>query len=190
MYVSDKQGNVPHPQHLLEAFRNTIEDCQLSEVELSGGKFTWERCRGSNAWVREKLDRAFRTLSWWVKFPLCHLKVLHTAVSDHEPLLLELVCVDIPKKVFRFRFENMWLKEESFIKEVTETWKNLPKAHLILKLFDVSSFMARWGKSFFHKFREKLKLHKENLSRLVYCTDDSSVQDYLRERDKLNDLLL
>lgn len=58
------------------------------------------------------------------------------------------------------------------------------------KLFVVSSFMARWGKSFFHKFREKLKLHKANLSRMVDCTDDSSVQEYLRERDKLNDLLL
>lgn len=121
MYVSDKQGNVSHPQNLLEGFRNTIEDFHLSEVELSDEKFTWERSRGTDDWVREKLDRAFGTMSWWVKFPLCHLKVLHTAVSDHEPLLLELVCVDIPKKIFRFRFENMWLKEKLFIEKVTET---------------------------------------------------------------------
>lgn len=39
MYVSDKQGNVPHPQNLLEGFCNTIEDCKLSEIELFGGKF-------------------------------------------------------------------------------------------------------------------------------------------------------
>lgn len=190
MYASDKQGGVPRPPNLLEGFRTTIEDCQLSEIDMFGGKFTWERSRGSDAWVREKLDRVFATLNWWGKFPLCHLKVLHTVVSDHEPLFLELVRVDIPKKTFRFRFENMWLREPSFIEDVTATWKSLPRSHLLPKLFAVSSFMARWGKSFFHKFREKLKLHKLNLSRLVDCTDEASVQEYLRERDKLNELLL
>lgn len=129
-------------------------------------------------------------MNWWVKFPLCHHKVLHTAVSDHEPLFLDLIHVDIPKKIFRFRFENMWLPESSFIEEVTGTWKSLLKTHLLPKLFVVSSFLVRWGKSFFHKFREKLKLHKANLSRFVDCTDEISVQEYLRERDKLNELLL
>lgn len=190
MYASDKQGSVPHPQHLLEGFRVVIEECQLSEIDLFGGKFTWERSQGSDASVREKLDRAFASTSWWLKFPLCHLKVLHTAASDHEPLLLDLLRVDIPMRTFRFRFENMWLREPSFIEEVSKTWRELPKSHLLPKLFVVSLFMARWGKSFFHKFREKLKNHKANISRLVDCTDETSIQLYLSERDKLNALLL
>lgn len=80
---------------------------------------SWERSRGTNAWVSEKLDRDFGSMNWWVKFPFGHLKVLHTAVSDYDHLLLELVRVDIPKKAFRFRFENMCLKEALFIEEVT-----------------------------------------------------------------------
>lgn len=49
MYEADKQGYTPHPQWLLEGFRCTIEECQLSELDLLGGKYTWERSRGSDS---------------------------------------------------------------------------------------------------------------------------------------------
>lgn len=88
-----------------------IEECQLSELSLRGGKYTWERGRNTNAWVREKLDRDFATVSWLSKFPANTLKVVHTPISDHEPIILELLSTEISKKEFRFRFENVWLKE-------------------------------------------------------------------------------
>lgn len=189
LFASDKDGSNPHPQSLLDGFGKAIEDCQLSELGLSGGRFTWEKSRGTNGWVREKLDRAFASVGWWLKFPLCSLKVFHTSVSDHNPILLELFHVNMSKKVFRFRFENIWLKEVNFIKDVSAVWKELPVAHLLPKLLSVSAYMARWGRTFFHKFREKIKSHKANLDRLVDCTDESSVKEYMLERDKLNNLL-
>lgn len=54
----------------------------------------------------------------------------------------------------------------------------------------MSSFIARWGRSFFHKFIEKIKAHKLRLELLVDCTDEPSVQEYISEREKLNSLLL
>lgn len=42
----------------------------------------------------------------------------------------------------------------------------------------------------FHKFREKLKEHKTNLDKLVDCTDQSSIQEYVAEKEKLNQLLI
>lgn len=156
MHVSDKKGNFVHPQYLINGFRNTTEGCQLYELMMTGGRFTWEKSRGTSSWVREKLDRGFATVNWCNKFPMFNLSVLHTSVSDHEPLLLELFKSDISRRSFRFRFENMWLREPGFINEVTEVWKTIPAIHLLPKLFEVSSFMARWGRSFFHKFRDKL----------------------------------
>lgn len=55
----DKQGKHPHPPSLLEGFRSAIEDCNLKELKLTNGAFTWEKSKGSQAWVRECLDRAF-----------------------------------------------------------------------------------------------------------------------------------
>ncbi|KAL8148089.1 hypothetical protein AgCh_005434 [Apium graveolens] len=163
LYASDKKGIIPHPQVLLDGFGKAIEDCNLSELHMCGGKYTWEKSRGTNNWVREKLDRCFATLSWLNKFPLNNLKQLHTSISDHEPLLVELFKADIAKKMFRFKFENIWLKDSNFVKE---------------------------GRSFFHKFREEVKDHKANMDRLVDCYDDLSVKKYLEEKENLNILLL
>lgn len=41
-----------------------------------------------------------------------------TAVSDHDTISLELINASIPKKEFRFKFENTWIKEPSFVKDV------------------------------------------------------------------------
>lgn len=190
MFASDKKGRVVHPQYLLDGFSSTISECQLSEIPLGGGKFTWERGRSTNEWVREKLDRGFSTDSWMNKFPANHLRVVHTSVSDHEPIVLELLSTSVSKITFRFRFENIWLKEPSFIQHVSEIWKTIPLNHLLSKIVEITSFMAQWGRSFFHKFREKIKQHKMNLEKLVDCNNAESMKEYLSEKEKLNTLLL
>lgn len=62
-------------------------------------------------------------------------------------------------------------------------------AHLIPRLEYVSSFMAKWGRNFFHKFMDKIKKRKEILSKLVDCTDEISVKEYLMEKLNLDKLL-
>lgn len=158
------------------------------ELDLNGGKFTWERRRGTEAWVRERLDRAFGSANWWYKFPLCNLKVVNTARSDHDPIVLDLLKVEISKKSFRFRFENIWLKEPGFVMEIKEVWKNISPVHLLPKLFEVSAYMARWGRVFFHKFREKIKEQKNIIDRLADMTDVTSVQEYIAAKENLNNL--
>lgn len=37
---------------LIEGFRRDVEDSSISELNLDGGKYTWERGRGSKDWVR------------------------------------------------------------------------------------------------------------------------------------------
>ncbi|XP_074326978.1 uncharacterized protein LOC141664920 [Apium graveolens] len=103
----EKNGLHKHPQMLLDGFRIVIEDCGLIELDLTGGKYTWEKSRGKKDWIREKIDRAFAVAFWWQKFPLCKLKVHHTIYSDHDPVNLELYSIDHPKTKFRFRFENI-----------------------------------------------------------------------------------
>ncbi|XP_074352810.1 uncharacterized protein LOC141691961 [Apium graveolens] len=58
------------PSVSLMVFRNMLEECQLSEFTLNGGKFIWKRGRRTNDWVIEKLDHYFANASWWVNFLL------------------------------------------------------------------------------------------------------------------------
>lgn len=176
LYISDKKGQHKHPQSLLDGFRKTIEDCSLIELELKGGDFTWEKSKGTTRWVRERLDRCFANSLWWSQFPLCTLTVFHTIKSDHEPIKLELMNTTMPKNQFRFRFENTWLKESSFHSEVSSFWQSLPALHLLPKLLAVSKYMAKWGKDFFNKFREKVVKQKETIDNLKNREDDDGIQ--------------
>lgn len=145
LYATDKDGKCDHPQYLMNGFSLAIEDTNLVEVLLTGGKFTWEKGKGTSNWVRERLDRAFANDDWWHLFPLCKLTVHHTICSDHEPIVLDLCNVQVTKKQFRFKFENTWLREPEFHNEVKEHWESLPRSSLLPKLISISSFMAKWG---------------------------------------------
>nr|DAD46191.1 TPA_asm: hypothetical protein HUJ06_004421 [Nelumbo nucifera] len=51
----DKRGRLDHPNWLLARFRETISDCHLHEISIIGSCFTWERGRGTKAWVQKEL---------------------------------------------------------------------------------------------------------------------------------------
>lgn len=88
----------------------------------------------------------------------------------------------------QFRFENVWLQEPSFQDEVSSFWGGLPYTQLLPKLIYVSSFMAKWGRNFFHKFRDKFKKQKEVLNALVNKADDAGIRSYFFEKDRLDEL--
>ncbi|XP_074376806.1 uncharacterized protein LOC141718321 [Apium graveolens] len=126
-FQSDKEGEHDHPQFLLDGFNEVISDCDLRELDLKGGRFTWEKGKGTSSWVRERLDRAFTTDQWWQLFPLCNLCVSHVVYSDHDPIHLDLCNTKLTKKQFRFKFENTWLREPSFRGDVKKHWDELPR---------------------------------------------------------------
>lgn len=190
LYSRDKKGKHVHPQSLMDDFRNAVDDSSLIELDLKGGDFMWEKSKGTTNWVRERLDRCFENSLWWSKFPLCTLTVFHAITSDHDPIKIELFNTSIPKNQFRFRFKNTWLKEASFHAEVKNYWQNLPALHLLPKLLAVSTFMAKWGREFFNKFREKVLKQKKIIEALKQREDDDRVQSYFEEKDKLHELLI
>lgn len=144
------------------------------------------KSNGSQKWIREKLDRAFATEAWLQHFPLCKLFVSHTITSDHDPIHLELMNVAFLKKQFCFKFENTRLKEKVFHADVTKFWENLPRVHLIPKLYSISSFMVKCRRQFFHKFREKVQNRKEIISGLVNRVNDAYVKRYFAQKEKLH----
>lgn len=61
---------------------------------------------------------------------------------------------------------------------------------MLPKLMSISKYMEQWGREFFNKFKEKVRAKKIVINDLKDGTDDKVVQQYITERDKLNDLLL
>ncbi|XP_074342861.1 uncharacterized protein LOC141680570 [Apium graveolens] len=72
---ADKQGGRPYPQHLIQGFRDVVEDCNLTDMDLISYPFTWERASGTADHVEVRLDRAlvkrFRFENAWLREPMC-----------------------------------------------------------------------------------------------------------------------
>ncbi|KAL8094028.1 hypothetical protein AgCh_035786 [Apium graveolens] len=58
--AADKKGEHPHPQHLFDGFRTAIDDCNMVELDLMGGEYTWEKMSRKqfrfcfeNSWLQE-----------------------------------------------------------------------------------------------------------------------------------------
>lgn len=54
----------------------------------------------------------------------------------------------------------------------------------------MSTFLAKWGRNFFHKFRDKLQKQKVIVNALAEKMDEYSIKKYFLEKDKLHELLL
>lgn len=60
---------------------------------------------------------------------------------------------------------------------------------MLPKLISISSFMAKWGRHFFHKFREKVKVQKALIDVLVKRENEAGIKMYIDEKEKLHELM-
>lgn len=102
---------------------------------------------------------------------------------------MDLLNVTASRKQFWFRFENTWLEEPSFRKEVSDFWLTLPAVPILPKLLSITSFMARWGRNFFRKFHDKITQQRRSLQLLVDRIDVAGLKQYFEEKNKLDELL-
>ncbi|KAL3011546.1 hypothetical protein AAZX31_07G204100 [Glycine max] len=107
----EKIGLIDHPMWLIRGFRETLNDCNLYDLPMKGYQFTWNRSRGENDGIKEKLDRGAATLDWIDLFP--NFKILNglSPKYDHSPITMKLN--DVKRRHFQkhIRSENAWFLE-------------------------------------------------------------------------------
>ena len=108
-----------------------------------------------------RLDRFLITDDWEALFGGARQNLLPKPLSDHHPILLEgdncFVRDPLP-----FRFENMWLKKESFKTLINDWWRSfeirgIGSYILIEKLKALKGQLRTWNKNSFGKVEEQKK---------------------------------
>ncbi|KAL8476236.1 hypothetical protein ACS0TY_028771 [Phlomoides rotata] len=84
----------------MNKFEDIINNSNLTEIKLSGKKFTWYRPDGT---CKTKLDRILINEEWSNSWPNQILKGGKRTISDHMPIYLE-----IKKKSFTELVESKW----------------------------------------------------------------------------------
>ncbi len=107
---------------LMAMFSVLLNELELIDLPITNQNFMWSnmQCNPTLA----KLDRFLISTEWDQTFPLSNVVALPRITSDHTPLLLS----SSDKLVRRmFRFEEVWLKRDEFIKLMPVWWAETPR---------------------------------------------------------------
>ncbi|KAA3474615.1 reverse transcriptase [Gossypium australe] len=114
LYAHEKKGCLSREEARMEAFRRTLEECLLEDIE---------RGRILERNIRERIDGCVARDTWFQIFPNYSLRHLSYSFSDHCPLLVETKDGRRGKNPSRFHFESWWVLEESYEEEIKKLWE-------------------------------------------------------------------
>jgi hypothetical protein len=146
----------------MNKFKAALNSSNLLELPLIGRKYTWSNEQERPTLVR--LDRAFCSTDWEMRFPGAKLLPQSTGIYDHCPLLL--VDEEITKTGRRFRYEGFWECFSGFKEVVAQAWNmdvgnRSPIAAFDLKLRRTKQALKLWSKNHVGDIQKQLGVVSE-----------------------------
>lgn len=159
---------------------------------FAGHLFTWSRSLVSDRAVEEKLDRAFISSAWLDIFPDLILTNLIAHISDHTPILLRTEVLQLVASNFsyKFKYENIWLQEDSLHDAVMNSWVNSNNGSLVEQIQHCTSSLEHWSRNLHFNFRRDIKSCRRKLDDLQSRTDTPSIEQFNQLKDQLASLLV
>lgn len=148
----EKLGGLPVTFNEIQDFNHCINLCNMEEIQFKGSKFTWWNGRTDEDCIFKRLDRVLCNDRMQNLFQRMEVEHLARSGSDHSPLLIQ--CrVESEQIVRSFKFLNFWLKEESCMEVIKQSWTSQiegnPFRVFQQKLKNTKSALAKWSKDQF-----------------------------------------
>lgn len=146
-----------------DMFNAIIDTHELREIRMSGGQYTWSN--NHEIPVLEKLDRVLVNDSWESIFPLMIVGKLVREMSDHNPLLIDIMETKEQRRK-DFRYDTAWHKHPEFLTRMEKLWHEPVVASDSLgiiqeKLKKVKKSFKGWG----HNIRGQIIKQKKDLEK-------------------------
>ncbi|KAL0447807.1 UNVERIFIED_CONTAM: hypothetical protein Slati_1908600 [Sesamum latifolium] len=197
MCQEEKSGKIMRPWRHIEAFRECMTDCNLTDLGFQGHLFTWCNMREPPKTVNARLDRPVATPDWRLRFPHACVTHLPRRGLDHCPLLLQLepgpnVDRKGPKKFFRF--EAMWSRASDCEDVIRKFWSggddSCAGERVWQRLQAVRGGLNDWDKTCFgHVGRRIQELEKKLESKSGEPASGANWAEYRRDKKELEELL-
>ncbi|OMO53991.1 reverse transcriptase [Corchorus capsularis] len=165
----EKRGATRNVNAMLD-FSEFIDNAELVDLPMLGGKFTWSSKRDTPSMSR--LDRVLFDVCFLNLFSCLHQRCLPRSLSDHNPVIVESSEVDWGPKPFKFC--NHWLDHCSFKDLVNNSWHSLP--------YELEAGSAIWSK--LKKFKPIIKQWQQQVCNI----DPMEIQKLEEEIDELEKL--
>ncbi|CAM8931867.1 unnamed protein product [Rhodiola kirilowii] len=172
---ADVSKNAWRRSHLMSQFRQVLDDCNLSELEFKGYKYTYTNKRKGGDEIRCRLDRVLVNESWRSLFSYAYVSHLVSHHSDHSPIQL---CLMPPRRssFSLFRYEIMWSRDPRFKDLVSSQWHQMASmSNFMDKLEGLKQPIRKWNRTMFGDVNKHLNDLRGRLSeiRQLPRTDDN-----------------
>jgi hypothetical protein len=162
---------------MMQAFRDSLDDCGLVDLGYSGELFPWKRGR-----MRQRLERVVGDMAWSNLIPNAIVHNLEYAHSDHRPILVdtEYHRVEDHGRYRPKRFEACWLREEEFRDVVLHAWEDAavanPGAGVLGKLGHLHEAPHVWDRLILKNQRNGVGKRKGSLKKRPVTSDESEAK--------------
>ncbi|XP_019160043.1 PREDICTED: uncharacterized protein LOC109156647 [Ipomoea nil] len=173
----EKMGRVPHPQWLMRGFREAVRASGLFDFPFEGYQYTWDRGRGTENWVREKLDRILVSGNWMDLFTEARAWSIEGSSSNHMPLLLETNTIGNRHYRRRPRFENSWGHLPECKGVVENAWASLDGNPIAERLAACGRHVWEWGRQQSSKEGREIARCRERMGILRGAVDSEGVRE-------------
>ncbi|PWA73584.1 hypothetical protein CTI12_AA146360 [Artemisia annua] len=191
LYAYEKAGRRGCNINQMTAFLEACNFCNLEDMSATGVKFTWSNGRRGAANVRKRLDRFLTAVDWLDLFPGASFHNLARIASDHSPILCRLL--PLVKKTPVFRFESMWLRDESIHEVVQDAWANALGSGLqndpCAIVEECAARLSEWNKYSCGHVQRLLKSKQRSLQILQGSFDASTSAEQKELREEIKELL-
>ena len=115
------------------------------------------------------LDRALATNDWLLRFLGTKVHHLKSDSSDHSPLWIDMVGLEVHSVTKPFRFEEVWLSDHTCLEVVEASWEarevDDPAKKVMRKIERCGRELKRWERDHFSNIRNTLKEKRKELAK-------------------------
>ncbi|CAH9113540.1 unnamed protein product [Cuscuta epithymum] len=185
----EKRGLHSHPNSLMDNFNKALEDCFLFDLGAQGRFFTWEKGRGTENWVEERLDRAVAEADWCLLYPYAVVRNMEVLTSDHSAIFIDTEKPQVRRRRRSFMFENAWLKDSGCRGVVKQCWSFTQGEEVPNRLKFCAGELKAWGGVFGKRIAKDIDRLKIHLGNLRGKYDAVSLKEFKITDSKLHALL-
>ena len=169
LWSTEKRGGSVFKFEDAAMFREALDSGGLEDLQYVGHPYTWTNNQGGEKNIQERLDRCLANAQWKEHFRGSFVTHLEKRRSDHLPLLLCLrTRLETPQKKRKkrlFRFEEMWLREESCEEIIREAWNG--GWDMASRLNCTTSKLKEWSAEKFGDFAKQMRSCKAQMGHLM-----------------------
>jgi endonuclease/exonuclease/phosphatase family metal-dependent hydrolase len=114
-------SQTPREVNQMVAFRKVLSDCNLIDLGFAGVPYIYDNKRRGRANVKVRLDRAVADPNWRDMFADSHVQHLTSPVSDHYPILINIMKEErIQCRQPRRQYEIFWERDATLPERVAK----------------------------------------------------------------------